>query len=158
IRRHVIRDARKLLRSVQRKRESYADRRKIFLRKSFEDQMTTLQDRLKKYQSENIEGKNSALINQTYAQIEEMEQRSKQRLQEIERQRSIQLQPVKRIAQFRAMPGGNETGRIIPDEYKEFIEDYELSEGRLNVRAQAAFGLVDFISEDLEGELRFIIM
>ena len=158
IRRHVIRDARKLLRSVQRKRESYADRRKIFLRKSFEDQMTTLQNRLKKYQAENTEGKNSALINQTYAQIEEMEQRSKQRLQEIERQRSIQLQPVKRIAQFRAMPDGHETGRIIPEKYKEFIEDYEFGEGRLNVRAQAAFGLVDFISEDLDGELRFIIV
>ncbi|SDK32497.1 DEAD/DEAH box helicase [Lacicoccus qingdaonensis] len=158
IRRHVIRDSRKLLRTAQRKRESYADRRKIFLRKSFEDQMTTLQNRLKKYQAENTDGKNSALLNQTYTQIEEMEQRSKQRLQEIERQRSIQLQPVKRIAQFRAVPAGHETGRIIPERYKEFIEDYELGEGRLNVRAQAAFGLVDFISEDLDGELRFIIV
>src|SRR5699024_697669 len=53
IRRHVIRDSRKLLRTAQRKREAYADRRKIFLRKSFEDQMTTLQNRLKKYQAEN---------------------------------------------------------------------------------------------------------
>jgi SNF2 family DNA or RNA helicase len=158
IRRHVIKDARKLLRSVQRKRESYADRRKLFLRKSFEDQMITLQERLKKYQAENVDGKNSALINQTYAQIEEIEQRSKQRLQEIERQRSIQLQPVKRIAQFKVQPNGHETGRVIPAHYKEILEEYEYGEGRVNVRTQKAFGLVDFISENLDGELRFIIV
>lgn len=158
IKRHVIKHARKLLRSIQRKREDYANKKRVFLRKSFEDQMETLQDRLKKYQEENVEGKNSALINQTYAQIDEMEDRSKERLTEIDRERSIQLKPVKRIAQLRVQPNGTENSRVIPEDYLEMIEDYELRQGRINVRVQQAFGLVDYISEEADGESRLIVV
>ncbi|WP_407272656.1 DEAD/DEAH box helicase [Radiobacillus sp. PE A8.2] len=158
IKRHVIKHARKLLRSFQRKREDYANKKRVFLRKSFEDQLDTLQERLKKYQDENVEGNNSALINQTYAQIDEMEDRSKERLTEIDRERSIQLKPVKRIAQFRVEPKGVETGRVIPEDYLTIIEEHELNKGRLNVRMQQAFGLVDFISEEADGESRLIVV
>lgn len=158
IKRHVIKNARKLLKSIQRKREDYANRKRVFLRKSFEDQMETLQERLKKYQEENVEGKNSALINQTYAQIDEMEDRSKERLTEIDRQRSIQLKPVKRIAQFKIEPNGIESGRVIPEDYLSMVEAHEFEQGRLNVRVQQAFGLVDLISEEADGESRLIVV
>lgn len=120
--------------------------------------METLQERLKKYQEENVEGKNSALINQTYAQIDEIEDRSKERLTEIDRERSIQLKPVKRIAQFRIEPNCTENGRVIPEDYLSKIEDYEIGQGRINVRVQQAFGLVDFISEEADGESRLIVV
>ncbi|UCZ53202.1 DEAD/DEAH box helicase [Bacillus shivajii] len=158
IKRHVIKHARKLLKTIQRKREDYANRKRVFLRKSFEDQMETLQDRLKKYQEENVEGKNSALINQTYAQIDEMEDRSKDRLSEIDRERSIQLKPVKRIAQFKVKPNGVDNGRVVPEDYFNLIEDYEMKHGRMNVRTQPAFGLVDFMSEEADGESRLIVV
>uniref|UniRef100_UPI0038620D64 DEAD/DEAH box helicase n=1 Tax=Lentibacillus songyuanensis TaxID=3136161 RepID=UPI0038620D64 len=158
IKRHVIKHARKLLKTIQRKREDYANRKRVFLRKSFEDQMETLQERLIKYQQENVEGKNSALINQTYAQIDEMEDRSKERLSQIDRERSIQLKPVKRIAQFKIEPSGVANGRVVPEDYLPIIEDYELQQGRLNVKEQQAFGLVDFISEEVDGENRLIVV
>jgi DNA anti-recombination protein RmuC len=70
------------------------------LRKSFEEQMNTLQERLRQYQLNNFDNRSSALINQIYSQIEDLEDRSSERLDEIERERSIQLQPIKRIAQL----------------------------------------------------------
>ncbi|MBU9710541.1 DEAD/DEAH box helicase [Evansella tamaricis] len=158
ITRNVINQARKILKRIQRKREGYANRKRVFLRKSFDDQMGTLQDRLKKYQEENIDGKNSAIINQTYAQIDELEDRSKERLKEIDRERSIQLKPVKRIAQLKVQPNGQATERIIPEDYLPMIESYELKQGRLNVTVQPAFGLVDFISEETDGENRLILV
>ena len=158
IKRYVIKQARKLLKTTQRKREEYTNRKRVFLRKSFEDQMETLQERLQKYQEENIGGKNSALINQTYAQIDEMEDRSKERLNEIDRERSIQLKPVKRIAQFKVKPTNVECGRVISDDYLHVIEEYELSQGRMNVRKQPSYGLIDFISEEIDGESRLIIV
>src|SRR5699024_10629386 len=118
----------------------------------------TLQARLKKYQEDNLEGKNSALINQTYAQIDEMEDRSKERLTEIDRQRSIQLKPIKTIAQFKVEPNGKEYGRIIPEDYFSIIEEHELKQGRFNVRVHRAFGLVDFISEEVDGDNRLIVI
>lgn len=158
IKRYVIQQARKLLKTTQRKREEYTNRKRVFLRKSFEDQMETLQERLQKYQEENIGGKNSALINQTYAQIDEMEDRSKERLNAIDRERSIQLKPVKRIAQFKVKPTNVECGRVISDDYLHVIEEYELSQGRMNVRKQPSYGLIDFISEEIDGESRLIIV
>lgn len=158
IKRSVIKDARKLLKTIQRKREDYANRKRVFLRKSFEEQIETLQQRLEKYQKENVERKNSALINQTYAQIDEIEDRSKERLNEIDRERSIQLKPVKRIAQFKVSSNGVSNGRVIPQDFLSLIEEYELKSGRLNVQLQPAFGLVDFISEDVEGGNRLIVV
>jgi secreted Zn-dependent insulinase-like peptidase len=62
--------------------------------------MNTLQERLRQYQLNNFDNRSSALINQIYSQIEDLEDRSSERLDEIERERSIQLQPIKRIAQL----------------------------------------------------------
>ena len=98
--REAIMQARRLLQGVQMKRDDYINKKSVYLRKSFDEQMTTLQDRLLHYEQNNIDNKNSALINQTYTQIEDLEERSRERLDDIERERSIQLQPIKRIAQL----------------------------------------------------------
>lgn len=158
IKSHVIQHARKQLRTTQRHREEHANRKRVFLRKSFEDQMETLQERLAKYQAENTEGKNSALINQSYAQMEEVEDRSKERLDQIDRERAIQLKPIKRLAQFRVESIDSQCSRIIPEHYLEKVTEYELGQGRLNVRPQPALGLVDFISEEADGESRLIVV
>ncbi|MGY4691003.1 helicase-related protein [Salibacterium sp. K-3] len=157
VHRYVIQYARKLLKVIQRKREDYANRKRVFLRKSFDEQMETLQERMHHYQNHNIDEKNRALINQTYAQIDELEDRSKERLNEIDRERSIQLKPVKRIAQFKIEPNSMISARVIPEDFFSLIESYELSRGRVNVKLRSALGLVDFTSEEVDGESRLII-
>jgi hypothetical protein len=87
--------------------------------------MRTLQERLIQYQQTNFDNKNSALINQTYSQIDDLEERSRERLEEIERERSIQLQPIKKISQLILEPAKSEYSRIIPDDVFETVKQYE---------------------------------
>ncbi|ARK30110.1 DEAD/DEAH box helicase [Halalkalibacter krulwichiae] len=154
----VIQQARKLLRSVQLKRDHYVNRKSMYLRKAFDEQMNTLQERLQQYESNNEDNRNSALINQTYTQIEDLEERSRERLDEMERERSIQLRPVKRLAQIRIEPLTETYPRLIPEDVYPLIKQYELENGRVNVTAQSAFGLIDFTSETPDGEIRLILV
>lgn len=156
--REAILHARKILQSVQLKRDEYLNKKSIYLRKSFDQQMRTLQERLMQFQQTNFDNKNSALINQTYSQIDDLEERSRERLEEIERERSIQLQPIKKIAQLILEPAKSDCSRIIPDDVFENVKLYEYANGRLNVRKRKAFGLVDFTSETSNEEKRYIIV
>lgn len=156
--REAIMQARRLLQGVQMNRDDYINKKSVYLRKSFDEQMTTLQDRLLHYEQNNIDNKNSALINQTYTQIEDLEERSRDRLDDIERERSIQLQPIKRIAQLVLEPTEQISGRVIPDDVFQKVKDYEYQNGRLNIQKRKAFGIVDFTSEGAADETRFIIM
>ncbi|WP_428912069.1 DEAD/DEAH box helicase [Niallia sp. Krafla_26] len=155
--REAIMQARRLLQGVQMKRDDYVNKKSVYLRKSFDEQMITLQNRLFQYEQTNIDYKNSALINQTYTQIEDLEERSRERLDDIERERSIQLQPIKQIAQMILEPIA-QIGRIIPDDVFKLVKEYEYQHGRLNIQKRDAFGLVDFTSEGTKGETRFIIV
>lgn len=119
--------------------------------------MNVLQERLTNYLHDNINNKNSALINQTYTQIEDLEERSKERLDDVERERSIQLQSIKSLAQLHVEPL-EKIARVIPVDYVEVVKAYEHSNGRLNVREKNAYGLVDFTSEETEGNTRFILL
>ncbi|MEH6954447.1 DEAD/DEAH box helicase [Neobacillus drentensis] len=156
--REAIMQARRLLQGVQMKRDDYINKKSVYLRKSFDEQMTTLQNRLLHYEQNNIDNKNSALINQTYTQIEDLEERSRDRLDDIERERSIQLQPIKRIAQIVLEPTEQTTGRVTPDDVFQKVKDYEYQNGRLNIQKRKSFGIVDFTSEGAADETRFIIM
>ncbi|MDQ0156520.1 DEAD/DEAH box helicase [Robertmurraya andreesenii] len=155
--REAIMQARRLLQGVQMKRDDYVNKKSVYLRKSFDEQMITLQNRLLQYEQSNIDNKNSALINLTYSQIEDLEERSRERLDDIERERSIQLQPIKRIAQLILEPT-EQTGRVIPDDVFQKVKEYEYQNGRLNIQKRKAFGLVDFTSEGTKDETRFIIV
>ncbi|WP_201295983.1 hypothetical protein [Anoxybacillus sp. PDR2] len=79
-------------------------------------------------------------------------------MDEIERERSIQLQPIKRIAQLRLEPSEENNGRVIPDDVVDLVKEYEYRNGRLNIRQQKAFRLIDFTSESTNEETRFIIV
>lgn len=155
--RESIIQARKLLQGVQMKRDDYLNRKGTYLRRSFDEQMQILQERLTNYLNDNLNNKNSALINQTTTQIEDLEERSKERLEDIERERSIQLQSIKTLAQLQVEPL-SKIARIIPIDYLETVKQYEYSHGRLNVREKNAYGLVDFTSEEAEGNARFILL
>ena len=129
--RESIIQARKLLQGVQMKRDDYLNRKGTYLRRSFDEQMQILQERLTNYLNDNSNNKNSALINQTTTQIEDLEERSKERLEDIERERSIQLQSIKTLAQLHVEPL-SKIARIIPTDYLEVVKQYEYSHGRLN--------------------------
>lgn len=154
----VIQQARKQLRSIQLKRDHYINRKSMYLRKAFDEQMNVLQERLQQYESTNEDNRNSALINQTYTQIEDIEERSGERLDEIARERSIQLRPVKRLAQLRIEPITDSYSRVIPEDAHSLIKQYELKNGRVNLVTQSAFGLVDFTSETPDGDVRLILV
>jgi SNF2 family DNA or RNA helicase len=156
--RESIIQARRILQSVQLKRDDYLNRKSAYLRKSFDEQMQTLQERLLNYKDQNEDNKNSAIINQTYTQIEDLEERSRDRLEDIERERSIQLQPIKRMAQLIIEPVTNGNSRYIPIDFLESVKQYEYAHGRLNIRAKKAYGLIDFTSEETNGDTRFIIV
>jgi len=155
----VIKQARLQLITLRLGREELLNRKSQFLRRSFDTQMTTLYERLQRYQTEDVAHKNSALINQTISQIEDLEERRHDRLEEIERERSIQLRSVKKVAQFKVQPyEGSPYHRLIPNDFESIVKDYETHQGRLNLKRMDAYGLVDFISEDTEGVSRYIIL
>lgn len=77
---------------------------------------------------------------------------------EIARERSIQLRPVKRLAQLRIEPITDSYSRVIPEDAHSLIKQYELKNGRVNLVTQSAFGLVDFTSETPDGEVRLILV
>lgn len=155
--RESIVQAKKVLQSVQMKRDDYLNRKSTYLRRSFDEQMQVLQERLTNYLEDNPNNKNNALINQTYTQIEDLEERSKERLEDIERERSIQLQSIKSLTQLHVQPISN-AARIIPADYVDVVKQYEYDNGRLNIREKKAYGLVDFTSEEVDGNTRFILV
>ena len=155
--RESIIQAKKVLQSVQMKRDDYLNRKSTYLRRSFDEQMQVLQERLTNYLDDNPNNKNSALINQTYTQIEDLEERSKERLEDIERERSIQLQSIKSLTQLHVQPISS-AARIIPADYVDVVKQSEYGNGRLNIREKKAYGLVDFTSEEADGNTRFILV
>lgn len=154
----VIKQARFQLITMRVGREELLNRKSQFLRGSFDAQVNTLYERLQKYQIDDVNHRNSALINQTLSQIEELEERRNERLEEIERERSIQLRPIKRVAQFYVEPKDSFYARLIPNDYEYILKEYEAKNGRFSLTMLPAYGLVDFISENAEGEGKYIIL
>ncbi|OXM13803.1 helicase [Paenibacillus herberti] len=154
----MIKQSRQQLNKIRNGREEQLNKKSQFLRRSFEAQMNSLYDRLQQYQNTNTDHRNSALINQTLSSIEETEERRNDRLEQVDRERSIQIRSIKKIAQFHVVPHTTDFGRVLPIDYEGLIRDYEIRNGRTNVKMQHAYGLVDFVSEDDKGEIRFIIL
>jgi superfamily II DNA or RNA helicase len=155
----IIREAKSRLVMTKANRDAQLMKKTQFLKRSFEAQYETLLKRLNKYQIDNIGNKNSALINQTISQMEELEERRDVRLSEMERERSIQLKPARKLAMIRVIPSKEHAvTRLFPSDYVDLIKRYEISNGRPNVKVFDVFSLVDFYSEDADGEGRFIIV
>ncbi|MCR6524421.1 DEAD/DEAH box helicase [Lysinibacillus capsici] len=143
--------------SIEKKRNYHLNRMHDYLVETFQKQYSETYERLLQYQREDIDHKNSALINQMNAQLIDIEEQKKRRLDILNKQRTITLLPPKRIAQFELVPNGK-TYRVIAEDYIDQIVAYEKANGRKLLRTFNNFGLVDFYSERFNGEERFIIL
>ncbi|MFC4402381.1 helicase-related protein [Gracilibacillus xinjiangensis] len=142
---------------VKDKREKQLNKMKSFLDKTYRVQYDETLQKLEEYQRDNIDNKNSALINQMNSRLIDIENKKEDRLSLIERQANIGMIPPKQIVQLEVTPNGKNS-RLISTDYQEVIEKYEKANGRRNVKAYAPFSLVDFYSERFNGEERFIIL
>jgi superfamily II DNA or RNA helicase len=142
---------------IQSKRLVQLNKVSSFLHKSFETQKQDTLAKIDEYQRDNADNHNSALINQMNARLIDLESRSENRLNEVERQKNIYIKPPKLLAQMELLPNGQAL-RVFPKDYQDVIEQYEHSQGRKNITMMNAFGLVDFYSERINGEPRFIII
>ncbi|MGK8685805.1 DEAD/DEAH box helicase [Bacillus cereus] len=142
---------------LEKKHTSQLNRMYDYLVETFKQQYNTVLERLLQYQADNVDNKNSALINQMNAQLIDIEEQKTKRLEIINKQRTIILQPPKKIAQFELIPNGL-SYRLMAVDYYELIESYEKSNGRKLLKIYDNLGLVDFYSERFNGEERFIIL
>ncbi|HOJ11464.1 MAG TPA: hypothetical protein PK733_12855 [Clostridiales bacterium] len=147
----------KVKNKVKEKREKQLEKVSSFLSKTFQTQYNDTLEKLTQYQQNNIDNKNSALINQMNAALIDIEIRKEERLSEVERQRNIIMKPPKKIGQLELVPDGMGC-RVFPTDYKEIVEKYEHHNGRSNFKRFNSYALVDFYSERYNGEPRFIIV
>ncbi|MEH7154711.1 hypothetical protein [Neobacillus drentensis] len=128
-----------------------------YLVETFQQQYNEVYDRLLQYQSDNLDNKNSALINQMNAQLIDIEEQKKKRIDTLNKQLTIILQPPKKIAQFELIPNGS-SYRVIASDYYNLVAAHEKANGRKLITMYDNLGLVDFYSERFNGEERFIIL
>ncbi|PGQ79702.1 DEAD/DEAH box helicase [Priestia megaterium] len=138
--------------------EAQLNKKLQFLRRAFDSQYQQTTDKLNKYRMENDQNKNAVLINQSKAQLIDIEDRRKARIEEVERERNINIIPPNQIVQLKVLPNEAESYRIFPTDYKNMIQFYEVKHKRNHIRIYPAFSLVDFMSEDDQGNVRFIIV
>lgn len=144
-------------RDLEVKRTTQLNRMHDYLVDTFQRQYNDTFDRLIQYQADNHDNKNSILINQMNAQLIDIDAQKNRRLEEIDKQRTITLQPPKRIAQFELIPNGD-SNRLMAIDHIELIDYYEKSNGRRLIKTYDNLGLIDFYSERFNGEERFIIL
>ncbi|MQR86866.1 DEAD/DEAH box helicase [Bacillus megaterium] len=142
---------------LEKNRISQLNQMHNYLEENFEIQYNEVYDRLLNYQTNNFDNKNSALINQMNAQLIDIEEQKKQRLDKLNKQRTIILQPPKKLAQFELIPNGS-SYRLMASDYLRMIEEYEKTNGRKVIKMYDNLGLVDFYTERFNGKERFIIL
>ncbi|UOY92507.1 DEAD/DEAH box helicase [Ectobacillus sp. JY-23] len=150
---------------VMKKREEFVllnenqlSKKLQFLRRAFDTQYETTANKLEKYRNEDLDNRNSALINQTKAQLIDIEERRKRRLDELERERNVNIVPPRRIASLVLMPAYTNTKRLLASDYEAIITAYEEEHQRKHVKMYPNLALVDFMSEDENGKPRGIIV
>lgn len=143
--------------NIERTRTTQLSKMHDYLVDTFHQQYNDVLERLLQYQIDNRDNKNSILINQMNAQLIDIEEQKNKRLEMINRQRTITLQPPKKIAQFELIPDGK-SYRVLATEYFKMVEAYERSNGRKLMKSYGNLGLIDFYSERFNGEERFIIL
>lgn len=142
----------------KKNRSSNIDKKCEFLRRTFEAQYKDTTDKRSKYLATNENNKNSALINQMTARLIDIEEKQNFRMEEVNKERCIQMRPPKCIMRITLEPDESIHKRIMIHEYENLIKHYELSNSRGNFKAQNMFGLVDFYSEEKDGSPRYIIV
>lgn len=157
IRSAVIKASMELRDEVRHKREGQLNRVMGYLDKTFKKQIDDLIERRDKYEQENEDNRNSALINQMDVNLIDLEMRKERRLSLVERQKNIGMKPPKRLIQLEVVPRGK-PGRVFSIDYKIIIEEYERQNGRGNLKMFNPLALVDFYSERYNGKPRYIIV
>ena len=115
-----------------------------------------LKQRLNEFEVTNFDNKNSANINKYNSRIREQEQRKQERIAHVHREASISLQKLETIVSLQTVANPH-NWRVFPTDVRILVELHEENAGR-KVRIQPALGLVDFYSEDNEGNIRFILI
>lgn len=157
IRSEAVKVAIQLRNEIRQKREKQLDKVSKYLTKTFSKQIDDVIEKRDKYEQENIENRNTALINQTNATLIDIEARRDERLTLVERQINIGMKPPKRLFQIEIMPNGK-GNRVFSVDFKEIVEKYEHQNGRQHVKSFYSLALVDFYSERFNGEPRYILM
>ncbi|MCY8752959.1 helicase-related protein [Bacillus inaquosorum] len=157
LQKHILQLAIEEKNLLEKKRTGQLNRMHEYLVETFQQQYNEVYDRLLQYQSDNLDNKNSALINQMNAQLIDIEEQKKKRIDTLNKQRTIILQPPKKIAQFELIPNGS-SYRVIASDYYNLVVAHEKANGRKLITMYDNLGLVDFYSERFNGEERFIIL
>lgn len=157
IQREAVKATINLRNKVKEQREQQLDKVADYLQKTFKKQIDDILDKRFIYEQENMENKNSALINQMNANLTDTEIRRDERLMMIERQRNIGMEPPKLLIQLELTPN-HQLSRLFSIDYKDIVEKYEQNNGRGNFKSFNTFALIDFYSERFNGEPRFIIV
>ncbi len=151
----ALRVAQRAVYELRGQREEQLNKKSQFLHRAFDAQYDQAARRLEEYHRTNVDNRNSALINQANGQLLEIDEKRHARLTEVERERSVQLRPLKRLVQARLLPDGSAETRVIPEDYADAWERQAHVAGYPHVRVMDAFGPVDLYSETAEGEGRF---
>ncbi|PEK99505.1 DEAD/DEAH box helicase [Bacillus sp. AFS017336] len=153
----IMQQSIELRNEAYKKREKQLEKLSTFLEKTFNQQYTETLEKLDKYQQENMENRNSALINQMNAQLIDLDIKKEERLKQINRQKNISMKPPKKIISLDIIPE-DACNRVLAKDYYKIVNEYERANGRLNVKMFDNLGLVDFYSERFNGEERYIIL
>ena len=153
----VLRSSLEEKRHLELMRSNQLNKLHDYLINSFESQYNDIYEKLVQYQLNNIDNRNSILINQMNSQLIDVEIQKQSRIELLNRQRTITMMPPKKIAQFELIPNGSSM-RVIAEDYIELIVQYEKANGRKIVKTFGNLSLVDFYSERYNGEERFIIL
>jgi len=153
----VMEHALKIRNDVLSNREDKLNKMQMFLEKTFNQQYRETLERLETYRQENVDNRNSALINQMNARLIDLDMKKSERIQLINQQKNVAMKPPKRIMSLELIPMSS-SNRMIAEDYYDLIVNYEKENGRLNVRQYDNLGMIDFTSERFNGEERFIIL
>ncbi|MED3382669.1 helicase-related protein [Bacillus tropicus] len=141
---------------VKTKRQFRGFQKQHQLEFAFDKRIEDLKQRLNEFEETNFDNKNSANINKYNSRIREQEQRKQERIAHVHREGSVSLQKLEAIVSLQTATDSY-NWRVFPTDVRILIELHEENAGR-TVRIQPALGLVDFYSEDSEGNKRFILM
>ncbi|PES90344.1 helicase [Bacillus cereus] len=142
--------------SVKTKRQFRGYQKQHQLEFAFDKRIEDLKQRLNEFEETNFDNKNSANINKYNSRIREQEQRRQERIAHVHREGTISLQKLETIVSLQTVTDSY-NWRMLPTDVRILVELHEESAGR-TVRIQPALGLVDFYSEDGEGNKRYILM
>jgi hypothetical protein len=154
--RQALRTALSEMNRIRQIREVVVDKKAQYLRRAFDGQYQQLLERLTRYQSTNNDNRNSALINQATVRLRELESRRRTRLDRLDRERAIQIRPMRALYTVHLDPSSG-GGRIIPQEWERAMQEYVLNAGYKNLTIFPAFGIVDFYAETAAGEPVYMI-